>query len=93
MLRFMRHVAAKVSTNNDMPSWVVFLVKFFFDVGSDILYGEGELRGDLLMLKRGVKSNGRSIFKASRETPTVAPRDGEIDFQRARVIDPPPRNR
>jgi len=32
------HVASKVSANNAMPSWVIFLVKLFFDVSSNVLF-------------------------------------------------------
>ena len=36
MLGLVCHVAPKVSPNNAMPRWVVFLVEFFLDVGSNI---------------------------------------------------------
>lgn len=36
MLRFMGHVGTKVPPNNTVPGGVVFLVKFFLDVGSDV---------------------------------------------------------
>ena len=38
MFRFVSNVAAEVSSNDAVPRWVVFLVEFFLDVGSDILF-------------------------------------------------------
>lgn len=37
MFCFMRYITSKVAAYNTMPRWVVFLVKFFFDVCSNIL--------------------------------------------------------
>ena len=37
VLGFVRHVATEVASHNDVPGGVVFLVKLFLDVGSDVL--------------------------------------------------------
>ena len=36
MLGLVGHIGSKVSAHDTMPSRVIFLVKFFFDVGRDI---------------------------------------------------------
>ncbi|GMR42062.1 hypothetical protein PMAYCL1PPCAC_12257, partial [Pristionchus mayeri] len=37
VLRLMGHVTAEVAADDAMPGWVVLLVEFLLDVGSDVL--------------------------------------------------------
>lgn len=36
VLGFMSDIGSKVTTNNTMPGWVIFLVEFFLDVCSNV---------------------------------------------------------
>ena len=38
VLGFVCDVASKLTSNNSKPCWVVFFVKLFLDVGSDVLF-------------------------------------------------------
>jgi hypothetical protein len=43
----MSHVGSEVSSYDTVPGWVEFLVKLFFDVGSNVFFDVEFLEGDI----------------------------------------------